>query len=228
MATGIVYPLESSVEEDGFEAIPPALVGGSGALSDESDDTYAEGWLCNRPPGGVSGGITGSAITGIFAAQPDAVSATPVNIRLATANEQNATEGWISILALNHATGLQFASTEVLVSPGERVVVTADFAAEGTLFFDTLRTAGVRIVAIRLQTPGNEPPADYKLTVYRMWMDVTISGDGFPTDDGTGTTPSGGNQFVTRLYPRDDGRGLSSAARIHPPTKARRKVGGYR
>lgn len=32
---------------------------------------------------------------------------------------------------------------------------------------------------------------------------------------------------VTRLYPRDDARGLSSAARIHPPTKARRIVGGY-
>lgn len=32
---------------------------------------------------------------------------------------------------------------------------------------------------------------------------------------------------VTRLHPRDDGRGLSSAPRIHPPPKARRIVGGY-
>jgi hypothetical protein len=35
-------------------------------------------------------------------------------------------------------------------------------------------------------------------------------------------------QRVTRLYPRDDGLGMSSAPRMYPPTKARRTFGGYR
>ena len=33
---------------------------------------------------------------------------------------------------------------------------------------------------------------------------------------------------VVRLYPRDDGLGMSSAPRMYPPTKAGRKFGGYR
>lgn len=36
-----------------------------------------------------------------------------------------------------------------------------------------------------------------------------------------------GDLAVVRQYPRDDGRGLSSAPRLYPPTKARRLVGGY-
>lgn len=32
---------------------------------------------------------------------------------------------------------------------------------------------------------------------------------------------------VTRLYPRDDAAGLSSAPRIHPPPRARRIIGGH-
>lgn len=34
-------------------------------------------------------------------------------------------------------------------------------------------------------------------------------------------------QAVVRQYPRDDGLGLSSAPRIHPPPKGRRIAGGY-
>jgi hypothetical protein len=34
-------------------------------------------------------------------------------------------------------------------------------------------------------------------------------------------------EAVTRLHPRDDGRGMSSAPRLYPPTKADRLVGGY-
>jgi len=32
---------------------------------------------------------------------------------------------------------------------------------------------------------------------------------------------------VTRQYPRDDGRGVSSAPRLYPPVKANRLAGGY-
>lgn len=61
------------------------------------------------------------------------------------------------------------------------------------------------------------PPVPNALAVavdiprYTFWDDIDLCGEG----------------DVTRLWPRDDGRGLSPGPRIHPPTRAQRIVGGY-
>lgn len=221
MATGIVYPFESSVNFDGNEPIAPVMVGGSLALSDESDDTYAQEWECYR----VVEGFAGSAITGLFAAQPDAVSAEHPTLRLAASNLQNATEGWVGISTLNHATGLQIGYVEVNVTPGDITEVSSAYPGAGAEYLETLRSDGVRIVAVRLQTPGDPIPADYGLTVYKMWMNVTLPGDAIPVDNPG--APAAYVRTACRIYPRDDALNAGSP-RIYPPPKAGRLVGGYR
>lgn len=71
----------------------------------------------------------------------------------------------------------------------------------------------IRFYAQNANSVG-DPKKHAYLTVYKVLVELDVPG--------APVVP------VARLWPRDDGRGISSAARIYPRPKANRIVGGYR
>jgi len=67
-------------------------------------------------------------------------------------------------------------------------------------------------------TPSDPPPGDiaYHPGISQSWRAVMLA-----------AADRAEVLEVVRQYPRDDGRGLSSAPRLYPPPRARRRVGGY-
>lgn len=209
----------------------PAIVGGSAALADGSDASFAR--ITNQT---LNAAPNGNMAHGLFPGIPD--SMVPQAVKDAYANVIAGTSGWsvtvqnknrtraITDVGSANQVGTEVHNSRVNGSP--RYVPNATSAPLALTTSETFNFpvgtaanfgvhAQMRASGVILLTPVGRPTAPSSATLRVMeWAWVV---------NWTVTSPD--IAPVTRRYPRDDGRGMSSAPRLFPPSRSARMVGGY-